>query len=105
MASVKAIGKIENCIYEYCFLRSLREKIKQKAKLFPDRFDISGLERINSLFEFDDLITAADAGYKSAQDYYAGASSKPLLNKIKVPALIITAEKDPLVPFAVFENI
>jgi len=104
-ASVKCIGHGMNRIYEHFLLHSLRKKIKQKAKLFPQHYDAGRLSEISSLFSFDDVFTGPDAGYKNAADYYQAASSGGRLNKIKTPALIITAQDDPLVPFNSFAQI
>jgi predicted alpha/beta-fold hydrolase len=39
-------------------------------------------------------------GFADALDYYAKASSLPLIKHIRVPTLIIHAEDDPFIPFA-----
>ena len=104
-ASVKCLSQGINRIYEHLFLQSLRKKIKQKSKLFPQYYDAGKLSAVNSLFSFDDLYTAPHAGYANAAQYYQAASSGPLLHKIKTPTLIITAQDDPLVPFNSFARI
>lgn len=101
---VDALELWQNRIYELNFLRSLKEKIVQKNKLHPGRFDISCLPKINSVRNFDDTYTAPDGGYQSAADYYARASALPMIPSIKVPVLIIAAQDDPLVPFTSFQS-
>ncbi len=101
---VDALELWQNRIYELNFLRSLKEKIVQKNKLHPGRYDISCLPKINSVRNFDDTYTAPDGGYKSANDYYARASALPMIPTIKVPVLIIAAQDDPLVPFSSFRS-
>lgn len=104
-ACVNSLSKGLNKIYEYTFLRTLREKIKQKHKLFPERFSLDKLTKVNSIRSFDDLYTAPDAGYMDAAHYYREASSATLLNQIKKTTLIITAQDDPFIPFALFQKI
>jgi len=101
---VRSMEKGFNRLYELRFLWSLKRKILAKNKLFPNRFPISKLPGINTLREFDDTFTAPDGGYGRAENYYRVASSRPLLRSIRIPALIIAAKDDPLVPFSVFEG-
>ena len=39
-------------------------------------------------------------GFRDADDYYARASAKPLLHRIRIPALVLNALNDPFVPAA-----
>ena len=48
--------------------------------------------------------TAPLAGFADAHDYYARASSGPLLRHIAVPTLIVTAANDPIIPVGPFET-
>jgi len=102
-ACVDAIEKNGfNRFYELLFLASLKRKLTQKKKLFPDKFDISNLKQIRTLREFDDTYTAPDGGYENVAHYYETASSKPLVKSITTPTLLITAQDDPMVPYTSF---
>ncbi len=94
-----------NKIYAQHFLRSLKKKILQKHKLFPTRFNLKTLTKVNDMRSFDNLFTAPDGGYAQADHYYREASAKHLINEIKIKTLIITAQDDPIVPFSSFANI
>ncbi len=48
--------------------------------------------------EFDEAYTAPYFGFAGAEDYYHRASAMRVVDRIRVPALIITAEDDPFVP-------
>jgi predicted alpha/beta-fold hydrolase len=50
------------------------------------------------------MITARFCGFTSADDYYARSSAMHVLAAIAVPALILTAQDDPFVPFSTFER-
>jgi len=102
---VRTLELKSNRIYELGFLWSLKQKIRQKEKLYPKRFPVEKLDKVKSVREFDDAFTAPDGGYGTADRYYRDASSKPKLKSISVPTLIIAAQDDPLVPFAIFEGI
>jgi hypothetical protein len=53
----------------------------------------------------DALYVAPEAGYASAEDYYAGASVLPILGKVAVPSLIVTSRDDPFIPLEMFEGL
>lgn len=57
-----------------------------------------------SIFEFDDRITAPRSGYRSAEEYYAAASSGPRLAEITLPTKILAARDDPVVACAAVES-
>ncbi|HEY9685122.1 MAG TPA: alpha/beta fold hydrolase [Oculatellaceae cyanobacterium] len=103
-ACVTAIEQGLNRFYEQRFLIGLKDKIRQKARLFPGKYSIEKLNLVRKIRDFDDTFTAPDGGYSSAADYYAKCSSLHVLDKIAVPTLIITAKDDPLVPFNIFSS-
>jgi predicted alpha/beta-fold hydrolase len=102
--AVQAIEQPQNRIYELWFLRTLKEKIKQKSRLFPGSFDLSLLPSVSTLRKFDDVYTAPDGGYGNAHNYYFQASAVRVIDKIQIPTLIVAAQDDPLVPFAMFDQ-
>jgi predicted alpha/beta-fold hydrolase len=53
---------------------------------------------VRGIREFDRLVVAPRFGFASAEDYYAKVSVAPLLPRIAVPAWIVAAENDPMVP-------
>jgi predicted alpha/beta-fold hydrolase len=99
-ASTSHMALRRNWIYQQDFLRRLKNRIRRKAKLFPDLYDISGLGDIHSIEEFDDRFIAPAFGFADARDYYAKASSLRFIERIRIPTLIIHAEDDPFIPFA-----
>jgi predicted alpha/beta-fold hydrolase len=99
-ASTTLIARRRNWIYQQDFLRRLKNRIKVKEKLFPGRYDSSGLRSIRSVEQFDNHYVALHFGFADANDYYAKASSRPLIGRIRIPTLIIHAKDDPFIPFA-----
>jgi predicted alpha/beta-fold hydrolase len=61
---------------------------------------LSEARRIRSQREFDDRIVAVRHGFAGVEDYYRRASVGPLLDRLRVPALMVVAEDDPIVPAA-----
>jgi predicted alpha/beta-fold hydrolase len=99
-----AIEMRSNLLYHLTFLWNLKSSMRRKARLFPDRYDASGLSGVWSIRKFDDAYTAPLAGFRDVADYYSRASALPLVGQITLPTLIIHAKDDPFIPFAPFES-
>ena len=99
-ASAEMILKRSNWIYHRDFVRRLKQRIRTNHKLYPARYDISGLHEVHTLREFDDRYTSRAHGFADAADYYNRSSSIRVIDRIRIPTLIIHAEDDPFIPFA-----
>ena len=95
---VDALERPKNAVYQWNFVRNLKRRMRRKARALPGLFDLSALERIRTVREFDDAFTAPHHGFRDAADYYHRASSLRVVGSIAVPALILSAEDDPFVP-------
>jgi predicted alpha/beta-fold hydrolase len=107
-ACADALEERRNFIYERYFVRRLKQRMRRKAELFPERYAArvgnGALRAIGSVREFDEMITAPCSGFAGAEDYYAQASAINVLGAIARPTLILTAMDDPFVPYATFER-
>ncbi len=90
------IGLPRNRLYEQYFVRQLVRTARRQQRYFPDLPRLCFPQRL-TLREFDDLYTAPPWGYADAQDYYRRASAAPLLDRVAIPTLILTARDDPFV--------
>jgi predicted alpha/beta-fold hydrolase len=99
---VDALETPPNALYEWHFVRSLKARMQRKARLFPGIYNVVGLDRPQTLREFDDAVTAPGGGYRDAADYYQRASAVRVAHLISTPTLIITARDDPFVPVRSF---
>ncbi len=93
-----ALHRPANRLYERRFLRSLIKRFCLKASLFPRAYDPRLVAGIRSLREYDERITALYSGFASADDYYNRASAARVVDRIRVPALVLHALDDPFVP-------
>jgi len=93
-----------NRFYERYFLRGLKQRIRRNRKLAPELFSLEGLDRISSVYEFDDRYTAPHFGFRDAAEYYRTQSATRFLDRIRVPTLLVQAKDDPLIPFEVFDH-
>jgi len=101
-ASSMHIGRPQNQVYMRRFLKSLRQKIRDKAALLPGQVDVEGLEALRNFPQFDDKYTAPMHGFGSADAYYQHASSGRYLSGIRVPTLLVNAQNDPFLPASCF---
>jgi uncharacterized protein len=99
---VEALEQPRNWMYHHYFLTRLKARMHRKASLFPGRWNLTGLNRIRTLREFDDRYTAPDGGYRNGADYYDRAGARHVLGSISVPTTIITAQDDPFIPYSMF---
>jgi predicted alpha/beta-fold hydrolase len=100
----RALERPENFLYEWNFVRDLKRRLRVKNRLQPGVFDLSVLPAIRSVREFDEKVTAPHFGFRNASDYYYRASAMRVIDRIRIPALIITAEDDPFVPAEPFRD-
>lgn len=89
------LGKFANQIYMRRFMDGLCSKIRQKNEVFPENVDLNGLRKMRTFGDFDERYTAPLNGFSGARDYWSKASSRPYLEKIDMPTLLINAADDP----------
>jgi len=95
---VKALERPGNVLYQWNFVKDLKRRMRRKDRFWPGRFDLSKLSKIRTVREFDEAYTAPNFGFSGASDYYHRASSMRIIERVRVPALVITSEDDPFVP-------
>jgi predicted alpha/beta-fold hydrolase len=62
------------------------------------------LRRVWTVRGIDEAYTAPHHGFRDAADYYCKASAIRVIDRIRVPTLVLTAEDDPFVPSAPFRD-
>jgi predicted alpha/beta-fold hydrolase len=94
-----AIGQgFNRLVYTTMFLRSMKPKALAKLAQHPGLFDREAMLAARDLYEFDNIFTAPLHGFKDTEDYWARASAKPHLDRIRIPALCLNACNDPFIP-------
>lgn len=89
-----------SAIYRKRFLRSLKRKALRTCARHPGSLDAERVRRARSFAEFDGVVTAKLHGFTDAHDYWTKSSCAQFLPAIRVPALIVAANDDPIVPGA-----
>ena len=54
---------------------------------------------IKTIRDFDERFTSLAHGFQNADDYYFRSSSVRVVDKIRIPTLIIHSADDPFIPF------
>jgi predicted alpha/beta-fold hydrolase len=85
-------------VYSRMFLRTMKPRALAQLKRHPGLFDGDRLRAARTLYDFDNVYTAPLHGYRDTPDYWARASAKPHLARIRIPALVLNARNDPFVP-------
>jgi predicted alpha/beta-fold hydrolase len=101
---VRALERPGNILYQWNFVKNLKRRMRRKDRFWPGLFDLSKLGQIRTVREFDEAYTAPYFGFKDAEDYYHRASAMRVVDRIRVPAHVITAQDDPFVPSGPFHD-
>jgi uncharacterized protein len=100
-ASSAALHEPRNRFYEKYFLRSMIDRIRRKAELFPEMylpFYASGmLRRLHSMRDFDEQVVARFGGFADADDYYHSVASSRVASELTVRTLIVHSLDDPFI--------
>jgi uncharacterized protein len=101
---VRALERRQNAVYQWNFVRGLKARMRRKSATHPGRFPVERLSEVATVRQFDEYFTAPHFEFRDASDYYHRASAMRVIDRIRVPALIITAEDDPFVPVEPFRQ-
>jgi predicted alpha/beta-fold hydrolase len=100
VAVTRAIERLRSLPYHKYVLRKLVHQGREFARSHPHRahYDTKSLDSLRSIRAYDGHVIAPMHGFASAEDYYTRASAGQLIDRIRVPSLLIHAEDDPMVP-------
>ena len=91
----KEMDKLKNKLYMEVFFKTMKNKVLEKAYKFPEyQLDKDKLFKATKFKHLEYLYTCPVFGFESPEDYWQKASSKPYLDKIKKPTLLINAKDD-----------
>jgi hypothetical protein len=89
---------MRRAFYTANFMRTMRRKVRLKAKVYPGFVDVRAALRARTFADYDRVVTAPLNGFADAMDYWTRASSAPYLPRIRRPTLLVNALDDPFVP-------
>ncbi len=93
-------------IYQRYFVLKWRHSLRRKQRLFPQRYDFSEWMRLGDLRRQTDHLVRRYAGFPDLETYLDGYSiAGSRLSTLAVPATIVTAEDDPIIPVTDFHRL
>lgn len=84
--------------YRRYLLGHLMEIYRAVARRRDVPLPVAAARRIRTFRDWDTQVVAARHGFRDAADYYERMSVGPRLDRLAVPALLVGAEDDPMVP-------
>jgi predicted alpha/beta-fold hydrolase len=98
-AAARRVAARDNRLYERRFVRKMRQRL-----LSTGRYQAADLAGLDSLVAIDDRITAPSFGLGTADNYYRTQSAIGYVDRIRVPALLIQAKDDTIVPWRILDH-
>lgn len=87
-------------VYTSYYLKVLDDQVQAQRRRWPNWARVPEEPVIKSIRQFDARYTAPLSGYRGSEEYYAAASSLPLLPQITTNTEIIADRHDPIVPYS-----
>jgi hypothetical protein len=97
-AGQEAIDRPAGALYRLYVLRGLRQLYNAVAARRPVPVTPAEARRIRTMRDWDERVVAPRWGFAGAADYYARESAAKVLPELRVPALLVAAEDDPMIP-------
>lgn len=95
--SSAALHERQNRLYEWHFLRNMKERVRRRKTMFPRIYGDAHVAKIRTMRDFDNEIVARYGGFRDADDYYASVASSRHAAQLSVPTLIVHALDDPFI--------
>lgn len=100
--TAEAIDRPEKWVYRRHVLDSLKDMYAAVGARRPPHarplLPVAEARRLDRIRAWDDHVIAPRYGFRSAEHYYAELSVAPRLHRLAVPALLLAARADPMVP-------
>jgi predicted alpha/beta-fold hydrolase len=88
------------------FLKKWRRSLRLKERLYPDLYDFRDLHRLPSIMATTEALLRLHGEYRSAREYFQTYTlTGEALKELPLPATLITAADDPIIPVADFRRL
>ncbi len=98
------LARGRNRVYQQFLLKPFKAEYVAPGAELSDTLR-AAVERAQTFAAFDATVTAPRNGYPSAEAFYADNSARHFISGIRIPALVIATEDDPIIPFAPYAAI
>ena len=93
-------------LYRRHFLQRWRRSLELKQRAFPDRYDFTGVQSLQTVRELSEHVIPRYTPFATLEEYLAGYTLRgDRLAEIRVPTTILTAADDPIVSIAGFRSL
>ncbi len=93
-------------LYRRYFLRKWKRSLRKKQALFPGRYDFRAALRLHRCLDMTEAILPSCPEFRDYRDYFRRYTlTNALLRDVSLPATIIAAEDDPVVPATEARNV
>jgi predicted alpha/beta-fold hydrolase len=96
--SAAAIDRPALWLYRHYVLRQLKRSYREVARRHPVPTPLERVLEVQTIREWDACTVVPRHGFASTADYYTRASAAGRLDALRVPALMVNTEHDPMVP-------
>ena len=99
-ASMLAFDRPRFSVYRQHVLRALIAGYRRWSNTQEVPVPLHDVQRVQRIFDWDELVVARAFGFAGALDYYQRESAAHSLGSLQVPALYVGTPSDPMVPFS-----
>lgn len=96
----RQIHRPSNLVYRLNFVLGLCGMLNAIRAVRPVPGPPADLKHIRSIRDFDREFTAPAAGFPDVDAYYRAAGAGSVMDRLRVPTLVLTARNDPFIPAA-----
>ena len=100
----KSIERGMNRLYSSYFIKALKRQARERGDRWESWREVLKFADYSSIRKFDETVTSKLAGFANADEYYCAGSSQDVLDRIKVPTILLVDTHDPIVPIRLFKN-
>ena len=97
VATAERMVRPRNRLYERWLLDRLKRETEPLWRAAPAPVR-TAVQRARHIRDFDDALTAKEAGFRDADDYYVSCSPLRGMEALRIPVLLVHADDDPWVP-------
>lgn len=98
-----AIQRLDRRPYQEFILRSLRKQLVEVRARHPELVPAVDPASIRSIREWDERVICPRFGFPTLEAFYRDHTIGPDLAAIRVPSLVVVAERDPMIAFPTVE--
>jgi uncharacterized protein len=85
-----------NWLYKNRFESKLMPKIKEKARLYPDKINITEIKKRTDWVSQLETFFCTLNGYPSLENFHENGSALRFIPQLRIPSLIVQAQNDPI---------